>query len=49
MLSRERLLATFLDLVQIPSPSGQEHDVAQTIVGRLQTLKLPIRQDEAGN
>jgi len=49
MLDRDRLLRTFLDLVAIPSPSGEEQAVATAITRRLEALGLSVEPDEAGN
>jgi tripeptide aminopeptidase len=50
-VSSERLLQTFLELVQIPSPSGQEEKVRAYILSRLQELGLSEQAtvDSAGN
>jgi tripeptide aminopeptidase len=42
----ERLLNTFLDLVRIDNPSGQETDVVQYIRRTLEPLGLSFEQDE---
>ncbi|HHX64032.1 MAG TPA: M20/M25/M40 family metallo-hydrolase [Chloroflexi bacterium] len=49
MIHRERLLETFLHLVRIPSPSGQEEEVARAIVRYLNDLGADVETDEAGN
>lgn len=49
MIHRERLLATFLELARIPSPSGHEAQVAALMAQRLSQLGLTVEQDEAGN
>lgn len=49
MVQPERLLQTFLELLRIPSPSGQEAAIAQHLVERLQQLGLEARLDTAGN
>ena len=38
----ERLTATFLDLVRIPSPSWKEEKVIRYITGRLKKLRVPF-------
>ncbi len=43
----ERVLETFLDLVRIPSPSGQEGAVAAYISSRLEDLGLHVEEDDA--
>ncbi|MCS7223539.1 MAG: M20/M25/M40 family metallo-hydrolase [Armatimonadetes bacterium] len=47
-VKRERFLRDFLELVQIPSPSGREGKVAQTVISRLTALGLSVAEDEAG-
>ena len=49
MINRDRLLQTFLDLVAIPSPSGEEQKVAANITRRLEALGLAVEPDDAGN
>jgi tripeptide aminopeptidase len=49
MMDTERLLNTFLDLVRIPSPSGQEEAVAEAIAARLGALGIAVERDEVGN
>ncbi|MBC7223106.1 MAG: M20/M25/M40 family metallo-hydrolase [Anaerolineae bacterium] len=49
MVQPERLLQTFLELLRIPSPSGQEAAIAQHLVERLRRLGLDARLDRAGN
>jgi tripeptide aminopeptidase len=49
MIQRERLLATLLDLVRIPSPSSQEERVAEAIAQRLRSWGLQPRRDAIGN
>lgn len=45
----ERLLATFLELLHIDSPSGEEQAVIQELQRRLQELGLETEVDGAGN
>jgi len=47
-INRERFLADFLKLVQIPSPSGREGKVAEAVKAKLRELGLPVKEDEAG-
>lgn len=47
-VNRDRFLADFLELVQIPSPSGSENKVAEAVKGKLQAMGLTIEEDEAG-
>lgn len=49
MINEERLIQTFLELVQIDSPSGEEEAVAQHLVKRLEALGLPAKRDAHGN
>ena len=49
MVGTERLLDTFLDLVRIPSPSGQEEAVAEAIAARLGALGIAVERDAVGN
>ncbi|MHB1293713.1 MAG: M20/M25/M40 family metallo-hydrolase [Anaerolineae bacterium] len=49
MIDGERLLGTFLDLVRIPSPSGQEAAVAEAIERHLAALGLGVQSDADGN
>lgn len=49
MINDARLLDTFLELVRISSPSGQETPVANAIAVRLQRLGIASSTDAAGN
>lgn len=49
MIRRERVTATFCDLVRIDSPSGEEEAVAQELTGRLEALGLEVSRDDHGN
>ena len=49
MINRDRLLDTFLELVQTDSPSGEEEAVAQLLVRRLSELGLSAQRDSYGN
>lgn len=49
MVNRERVLATFFDLVAIDSPSGEEAAVAAEIGRRLEALGAQVRFDRHGN
>lgn len=49
MADRERLLQTFLDLVRIDSPTGEETAMAEEAGRRLATLGAVVRQDAYGN
>ncbi len=46
---RDRLLADFLELIQIPSVSGSEELVRQVLLLKLSDLGLKVKTDEAGN
>src|SRR5439155_8959941 len=48
-INRERLLQTFLDLVRIDSPSGEEEAVAQEVARRLEALGATTERDGFGN
>ena len=49
MPNRDRLLQTFLDLVRIDSPSGEEEAMAQEVGRRLTALGASVRRDGHGN
>ena len=49
MVNEQRLLATFLELVQIDSPSGQEQVIAGVIANKLQALGTAVRVDALFN
>ncbi len=49
MVNEDRLLYTFLDMVQTDHRSGEEQLLAQRIVTRLRTLELKAHIDKAGN
>jgi tripeptide aminopeptidase len=49
MIIRERLVESFLDLVKIDSPSGEEEAMAQEMVKRLTDLNVEVRRDSHGN
>ncbi len=49
MITRERIVQTFLDLVAIDSPSGEEDAIADILVRRLVALGLDASQDAHGN
>ncbi|RLC58931.1 MAG: peptidase M20 [Chloroflexota bacterium] len=48
-INRDRLLDTFLTLVQIDSPSGEEGAIASYLADRLTALGLAVHRDSAGN
>src|SRR5215210_8068720 len=49
MINRERAVRTFLELVAIDSPSGEEDAIAVELEQRLRALGLEVAQDAAGN
>ncbi len=49
MITRERIVQSFLDLVAIDSPSGDEDAIAAELEHRLRRLGLQVAQDPAGN
>ncbi|MCC6960103.1 MAG: M20/M25/M40 family metallo-hydrolase [Dehalococcoidia bacterium] len=49
MINRDRIVQTFLELVAIDSPSGEEDAIAAELERRLQALGLEASQDAAGN
>lgn len=49
MINRDRLVATFLELVQVESPSGHEDEIAAELERRLRALGIEAAQDDAGN
>ncbi len=38
MINKDRLVQTFIDLVQIDSPSGEEQKIVKEMIGRLEAL-----------
>jgi tripeptide aminopeptidase len=49
LINRERLVRTFLELVAIESPSGDEDAIAGALERRLSALGLEVGQDPHGN
>ncbi|MEA3336072.1 MAG: M20/M25/M40 family metallo-hydrolase [Chloroflexota bacterium] len=49
MINTDRLVDTFLELVRIDSPSGQEETIGKYLAQRLQGLGLTTGRDELGN
>lgn len=49
MINQDRLVSTFLELVQIDSPSGQEEEIAQHLMNELKNLGLTVERDATGN
>ncbi len=49
MIKQDRLVQTFMDLVKIDSPSGEEEAVAQELSRRLVSLGFTVQRDAHGN
>jgi tripeptide aminopeptidase len=49
MINEQRLLGTFIDLVQIDSPSGEEAAIAQDLERRFSSLGMSVQRDELDN
>lgn len=49
MIDERRLIACFMDLVRIDSPSGQEQQVGEHVMGLLRALGARVEQDALGN
>lgn len=49
MINQERLVRTFLDLVQINSPSKHERGVADYLKPKLEELDFKVKEDDAGS
>src|SRR5215218_5497158 len=49
MIDEQRVLRTFLDLVTIDNPSGQEQQMATAVIERLQALGLEPEQFTNGS
>ena len=49
MINRNRLVKTFCDLASIDSPSGEEEEMAQEIITRLESLGFKTKRDSYGN
>ena len=49
MISPERLVNSFCDLVRIDSPSDEEEEIAQHLIARLNKLGLTVERDAHGN
>ena len=48
MVNRDRVVNEFLELIQIDSHSGQETEVANILVKKLEELGLEVKRDQAG-
>ncbi len=49
VLSSEQVLTTFLEMVRINSPSGDEGAMREYLIGRLNALDIPSTVDAGGN
>jgi tripeptide aminopeptidase len=49
LIDQDRLLDTFVTLVRIDSPSGQEAEVGAELARRLRALDMKVRVEEIGN
>ena len=49
MISRDRLIKTFTEIVQIDSPSGEEEQMAQYVISKLENLGFTVSRDAYGN
>ena len=49
MIDRDRIVTTFCELARIDSPSGEEEQVAQYLIGRLEAIGLEVARDSYGN
>jgi len=48
VISERRLVANFLELVQVDSPSGRERKLADLLKEKLLSLGLFVQEDKAG-
>lgn len=48
MVNQERLLAEFLELIRIDSPTKNERQIADVLKNRLQSIGLEVSEDAAG-
>lgn len=48
-VDRDRLLATFLELVAIDSPTGHEEAIGRELISRFEALGCSVSQDQVGN
>ena len=49
MINRDRIVKTFIELVQVDSPSSEEEEMAKDMIGRLEALGLSVQRDDYGN
>ena len=49
MINKERLIKTFLELVRISSPSGEEKEVSEYIIKELECCGFKLSSDNAGS
>lgn len=49
MINKDRLVKTFIDLVKIDSPSGEEQRIAKEVINKLKALGGGVERDAFGN
>ena len=49
MIRRDRIVETFCELARIDSPSGEEEEIAQHLVAKLEAMGLDVTRDDYGN
>jgi tripeptide aminopeptidase len=49
MINKKRLIATFIDLVKIDSPSGEEKEISRIVSDKLNKLGASVEFDSYGN
>ncbi len=49
MINENRLVSTFCEMVQIDSPSGEEHEFSKYISKKLSNLGFSVEHDFHGN
>lgn len=49
VVDRDRLLQTFLELVAVDSPTGQEEEIGKVLEGRFTDMGCEVRKDDIGN
>ena len=49
MINKERLIKTFVELVKIDSPTGEEDAVAKILISKLKALGFSVETDSFGN
>lgn len=48
-INKERLINLFCELARIKSPTGQEREISQVVVNKLESLGLQVKKDAYGN